>query len=179
MMYHLLTSEDPIPLPKDPPPLPRDPKKFDPAPSRFSTPHDIVEIKTRTIDTAPLGTADPTNITDGAGTGVTPLEPYVPPATHDIVRRGPQIVTRGDSLRPPYPEAKRMLGEEATLTLKLTIDAGGRVVAVEPIGKADPDFLRSARSHLLRVWRFEPATEDGKPVPSTKVITLRFELGDA
>ena len=82
-------------------------------------------------------------------------------------------------LRPPYPESQRMLEEEATLTLKLSIDASGRVVAVEPVGSADRAFLDSARKHLLSVWRFTPATEDGKPVPSTKVITLRFELGEA
>ena len=81
-------------------------------------------------------------------------------------------------LRPPYPDAKRMLGEEATLRLRLSIDDGGRVTAVEPVGTADRAFLDSARRHLIRAWRFAPASEDGRPVPTSKVITLRFELGE-
>jgi protein TonB len=47
---------------------------------------------------------------------------------------------------------------------------------VEPIGAADPAFLSSARSHLVRYWRYKPATEDGRAVASTLTITLRFEL---
>ena len=62
------------------------------------------------------------------------------------------------------------------LRLRLSIDARGRVTAVEPIGTADPAFLASARAHLIRVWRYKPATEDGRAVASTLTITLRFEL---
>ena len=35
------------------------------------------------------------------------------------------------------------------LRLRLTIDARGRVVAVEPVGRADRAFLAAARRHLL------------------------------
>jgi protein TonB len=62
--------------------------------------------------------------------------------------------------------------------LRLSIDDHGRVTSVEPVGQAEPAFLASARAHLIRVWRFDPATEDGKPIASTKTITLRFELGE-
>ncbi len=95
-----------------------------------------------------------------------------------MVRRGPVFATPEALLRPPYPDSKRMLGQEATLTLKLSIDERGRVTGVEPIGAADRIFLEAARKHLLRSWRFTPASEDGTPVPSTKVVTLHFELGE-
>ena len=68
--------------------------------------------------------------------------------------------------------------EEASLRLRLSIDARGRVVAVEPVGSADRAFLAAARRHLLAHWRYQPATEDGRAVASTTVITLRFELDD-
>jgi protein TonB len=62
------------------------------------------------------------------------------------------------------------------LKLRLTIDPNGRVVAVEPLGRADSVFLQAARRHLLAHWRYKPAMEDGHAVTSTTVITLRFQL---
>jgi protein TonB len=79
-------------------------------------------------------------------------------------------------LKPPYPEAKLLTGEEAVLTLRVSIDESGRVIAVDPVGRADPVFLAAARRHLLAHWRYRPAIKDGRPVASTTVITLRFEL---
>ena len=79
-------------------------------------------------------------------------------------------------MRPPYPDSKRRSEEEAALRLRLSIDERGRVTAVEPIGAADPEFLAAARAHLLRFWRYKPATEDGRAVATSMVITLRFQL---
>jgi protein TonB len=92
------------------------------------------------------------------------------------VRTAARLLTSSADLKPPYPPSKLLTEEEADLRLKLTIDANGRVVAVEPVGRADPTFLAAARRHLLARWRFSPASEDGRPVVSTTVITLRFRL---
>jgi protein TonB len=89
---------------------------------------------------------------------------------------GPRPTTPESALRPPYPEAKRRLEQEAVLRLRLAIDDHGRVRSVESVGAADPMFLASARNHLIRHWRYAPATEGGRPVASSIVITLRFEL---
>lgn len=167
-----------IPLPHDPPPPPparRDPK-VDPQPAQTS----LVPL----IDTHPMPTVDQllahdAGTLDGAGPVVIPDPPtIILPPPHQIVRTGAKLATAEDQLRPPYPATKRDLGEEATLTLRLGIDDHGRVMTVEPVGRADPAFLDSARRHLIRVWRFDPATEDGHPVASTRTITLRFELGE-
>ena len=112
------------------------------------------------------------------GTGVEPTIrelPFDPP----IVRTGPRFATDGDAIRPPYPIAKREAGDEASLRLRLTIDERGRVVAVDPVGRADPTFLEAARRHILRVWRYQPAMVGSKAVPSTATVTLKFELGNA
>lgn len=114
----------------------------------------------------PLGT--------GAGTGIEPTPiPLDPP----IVRTGPRFATTGDAIRPPYPIAKRESGDEAILRLRLSIDERGRVVAVDPVGRADPIFIDAARRHILRMWRYQPAMEGTKAIPSTTTITLKFELG--
>ncbi len=102
----------------------------------------------------------------------------VPPPPAEPVRVAARALTPPDLLRPPYPDSKRRGEEEAVLRLRLSIDERGRVSSVEPIGAADPAFLASARSHLQRHWRYRPATEDGRPVTSTLIITLRFELED-
>jgi periplasmic protein TonB len=68
------------------------------------------------------------------------------------------------------------MDEEAVLRLRLSIDERGRVVAVEPLGRADPAFLAAARRHILRAWRYQPAMEGDRAIASSTVITLKFEL---
>ena len=72
------------------------------------------------------------------------------------VSSGPQLLTSASELRPPYPPSKLLNEEEATLRLKLTIDASGRVIAVDPIGRTDAAFLEAARRHLIAHWRYKP-----------------------
>jgi protein TonB len=109
----------------------------------------------------------------GGGTGVITeiTHPVITPIHHD-----PRLLTPISELKPPYPASKLLSEEEATLRLRLTIDDAGRVVAVDPIGPADSAFLEAARRHLIAHWRYQPATEDGRAVASSMVITLRFEL---
>ena len=52
------------------------------------------------------------------------------------------------------------------------------MTSVEPVGSADPAFLEAARRHILARWRYRPATEDGRAVASSTVVSLRFELND-
>jgi protein TonB len=92
------------------------------------------------------------------------------------VRTGPRFLTREADVKPPYPPSKLREGEEAVLKLKLSIDERGRVISVEPVGAADPVFLAAARKHVMARWRYQPATEDGRPVATTTTITLHFEL---
>ena len=102
--------------------------------------------------------------------------PPLPMPRADPVRTGPRFATVEHWLKPPYPPEKIRLEEEAALKLRLTIDERGRVVAVDPVGATDPSFLAAARKHILARWRYKPATEDGRAVSSSTVITLRFQL---
>ena len=107
----------------------------------------------------------------GTGVKITPEQVIHPP-----VRVAAQFKTPEWALKPPYPLEKRNAEEEATLKLRLSIDDRGRVIAVEPLGNVDPVFLAAARKHLIAKWRYRPATEDGRAVHSSTVVTLRFEL---
>lgn len=106
-----------------------------------------------------------------------PTQTHVAPAA-EPVRTGPRFRTPASDVKPPYPQSKLRSGEEASLQLRLTIDARGRVTAVEPVGAADPTFLAAARRHILAHWRYQPAEVDGRAVASSTVITLRFELDE-
>ena len=102
------------------------------------------------------------------------IEPAPKPAP--IVRTGPRFATPEADIRPPYPESKRELDQEATLRLRLAINERGRVVAVEPVGKADPAFLAAARRHILRAWRYQPAKDGDRAIASSTVVSLEFRL---
>ena len=128
--------------------------------------------------TDPIVPTDPTPIDPGVfGGGGSAVIPEVLPSPNPVpVRFGPQLVTPASELKPPYPHQKLLSEEEAVLKLRLTIDERGRVIAVEPVGRADPVFLKAARQYLLVHWRYRPAREDGRAVGSSAVVTLRFTL---
>ena len=168
---------EPIDIPKPPPPEPAPPVKVEkpvqPPASQLDQPTPIREIpisdgpEVASVKLPPLPTPGPI----GIGT-----EPVTTKPILDPVRVAPVFNTPDHLLRPPYPADKQRLEEEGTLKLRLTIDERGRVVAVEPAGPVDRSFFESARKHLLAKWRYKPATVDGRPVASSTVITLRFEL---
>ena len=164
-----------IPLPPPPPPN-RPPPRAEPKPS-----HSTI-TRTPTIVPVPqprLDRYDPTPMpTLPSIPTVRPTpnpEPRIAPMPAPV-RVGPRFATPADAVRPPYPSSKIASEEEAVLRLRLSIDQRGRVVAVEPVGRADPAFLTAARKHLLARWRYKPATEGGRAIASSTVITLRFEL---
>ncbi|MGN6155791.1 MAG: energy transducer TonB [Sphingomicrobium sp.] len=161
--------DQPKPPPENPPP---------PPPPQHEAPLDhpiaIVPIPHPSTDADPIPI--PLPLPDPGPT----LEPgpvkFTPPA--EPVRIGPRFATPDYDVKPPYPQSKLRSQEEAVLQLKLTIDAGGRVTAVDPVGSADPVFLAAARKHILAHWRYRAATEDGHPVATSTVVTLRFQLDD-
>ena len=167
-----------IPLPKDPPPNPPEPPKVDdPATSVLDKPIAVVPMPSNSgpvVDTRPLPLPSRGPV---IGPSPSPQPPLIEPKPVPV-RTGPRFATPDSRLRPPYPPDKLSSGQEAALRLRLSIDERGRVIAVEPVGGADPAFLRAARRHLIAQWRYRPATEAGRPVASSTVITLRFQLDD-
>jgi protein TonB len=156
-----------IPMPPEPAPDPAPPTDSHPSHRPLDNPRPLVDrlpLPGPTFDPQPL--PDPGPLT-GNGMGTAP-----PP----IIRTGPRFVTPEALIRPPYPEEKRRLEQEATLKLRLSIDERGRVVAVEPVGRADPSFLAAARRHILKAWRYKPAMEGDKAMASSTVVTLEFKL---
>nr|WP_294168054.1 energy transducer TonB [uncultured Sphingomonas sp.] len=178
---HIPLPPEPVP-PPPPPKLEPAPRTPAPQPSNLTQPKPLIDTPTAApaIDLGPPTMTIVPDIRPVLETPLRPLPPVLdPPKPAPPVRVAARFDTPTDLLRPPYPEGKRQGEEEATLRLRLSIDARGRVTSVEPVGQADPEFLASARRHLVRHWRYQPATENGRPVATTLVITLRFQLEDA
>jgi protein TonB len=167
--------------PVPPPPPPPDPA-VERLPDRPATQQSFIESRPPIFDmeqpTSFQLDKGPTIADIGAVIGSGPVTVIDPPR-HEPVKVAAVSRTPESALRPPYPNDKLRLEQEATLKLRLTIDARGRVIAVEPVGPADPSFLEAARRHILRAWRYRPATEDGVAVPATLVINLSFRLEQA
>ena len=162
-----------IPLPPEPEQAKPDPDIPKPAPSPpISSTDPIVPLPPLPAPIADPWPPQPLPQPDvGTGAGAEPQPTPMP-----IVRKGPRFATPVEDVRPPYPEAMRAQEKEAVLRLRLSIDERGRVVAVEPVGKAEPAFLAAARRHILKAWRYAPAMEGDRAIASTTVITLEFKL---
>lgn len=156
------------------PPPPRAPK---PRPMNPVLDRPQARIETTLPNSTPVeaepSSADATTV--GAGGPGSIIELPQPTAIAPV-RHDPRLLTPPSELKPPYPASKLASEEEARLTLRLAIDDRGRVIGVYPVGYADREFLDAARRYILVHWRFEPATEDGRPVAATTVITLSFQL---
>lgn len=165
-----------VPAPS-PPPQPR----VDPQPERPVTQDSFID-RERPI----IGMEQPTPFRLDAGPSIADIGAVIGSGPTTVIDRpshapvtiGPILATSENALRPPYPLDMRRLEKEATLRLKLTIDPRGRVVAVDPVGPANPSFLDAARRHILRAWRYKPAQEDGVAVSSTTAVSLNFRLED-
>jgi protein TonB len=164
-----------VPINPPPPPEHQTQPKPRTSPSQIDHPKTVIPIERQDNDFVDNRPTDKVELAEIIG----PKLPELPPLSQKIVepvRTGPRLATPTDLLRPPYPQSKLESQQEASLRLKVTIVERGRVVAVEPVGPADPAFLNAARKHLIARWRYQPATVDGRPLASTTVITLRFEL---
>lgn len=161
-------------LPLTPPPDPPKPQpKSQPTKTTYTSPTPPLPLPPRPGPSAePLPPDPPPPLPPGGGTGTS----LPPPRPTPIVHSGPRFATAPEDIRPPYPDSMRAAEREAVLRLRLSIDERGRVIAVDPVGKADPAFLASARRHILKAWRYTPAMEGDRAIASSTVITLEFKL---
>ena len=163
---------------KPPPPEPQPPQpRPNPQPSFIEHPVTVIDVPV-TMPQLPIDRGPPIVPWSPPIIGDGPPLPPANPVKASPVWVAAIFATPEGAVRPPYPSSKIRLQEEATLRLRLSIDARGRVTSVEPVGAADPEFLAAARRHIIRSWRYKPATEDGAGVASSIVITLRFQLED-
>lgn len=105
------------------------------------------------------------------------IGPRTEPPPPQVVRARPDP-RHADAFRPAYPAAMRREGLEGSVTVRVTIDERGRVVAVALVSATSPAFFEETRRQALRAWRFVPARQDGVAIRSEQTMTVHFRLED-
>jgi protein TonB len=171
-----------IPLPEDPPPVPPPPKqKTQELPQHKSVitrPDPIIKSKTTPIfslpDEKPVEVS--WNTTPPGKIEVPPADPPpTPKPLPDPVRMEARLDPRSELL-PDYPPEEQRAEREGNVTIRVFIGPDGRVKRAEKVAAASEAFWRATERHAIRNWRFKPATLDGSPVESVKVMTVKFVL---
>lgn len=171
------------PPPPEPVPEPDPQKPQTPSLSRLDVPPRVVDTPVPSIPADPVRTipgpiigADPVP-QPGAGTRPLPEPQPVPQPIPDPVRVEAQFDPRfAREMQPPYPLNEERAEREGEVRIKVTIGADGRVKAAEKVSATSDSFWRSTERQALSRWRFRPATIDGRPVQTSKVLNVRFRL---
>lgn len=93
------------------------------------------------------------------------------------VRRQAELI--GSDLQPPYPASEERAQRGGTVQVRITIGANGRVIGIQRISATSDAFWRATERQALSRWRFRPATVDGRPVETSRVMTVTFRIGEA
>jgi protein TonB len=179
-----------VPVEKPPPPnLPPPPEKLIPQVptiSRLDVPPRVIPTPVPSIPVSgertivPSGPVIGDSIRPPTGTGPKP-EPLVTVPPRDPIRPAVRVDAQfdprfADALQPPYPAAEQRSEREGEVRVRVTISPEGRVAAVQRVSATSDAFWRVTERQALSRWRFKPATVDGRPVQSSKVLSVRFRL---
>lgn len=173
------TTVDTIKIEPDPPPEP--PKQREEA--RQESPRETYTAPETAFDPPDRGPATETlpplpPRPDPPGNTVTRDPPADPPVTPPVRREAEYDSRYADALQPPYPPAEERAQRDGEARIRVTIGTNGRVTAVTRLAATSEAFWRATERHALARWRFKPATVDGRPVQSSKVLNVRFRIPD-
>lgn len=183
----LIVDAVPIDQPPPPDPIPQPDQKMPQTPSRSQIDVPPREVRTpapsipsdpvRNLPTVLIG-PDPTPVIPSIGRPVPEPQPQpMERPAPDPVRVEAQFDPRfARELQPPYPVAEERAEREGEVRIRVTIGADGRVAGAQKLSATNDAFWRATERQALSRWRFRPATVDGRPIESSKVLTVRFRL---
>jgi periplasmic protein TonB len=113
------------------------------------------------------------------GNVITPVKAEPPPVAQKAPPTAANSLKKGLSA-PSYPSESKKLGEEGAVGLALYLNEEGKVQdARVETSSGFPRLDEAAVKHAARSWKFEPCTDDKKPVACWHRIKFRFQLKDA
>lgn len=168
-------AEKPPPPPLEPPPPPP-PNEPPPQPTK---PVPLVVGISMSSTTSAGGFAAPVGNTaygkvDSTAKNPTEVKQYAAPKYTPIyqVDSEPQVLSE---VKIPYPEEARRAGIEGTVTLAITVDPEGKVVAAKIV--SGPGYgLNEAARDAIRRFRFKPAIKGGEKVSTEMKYSYTFLL---
>jgi protein TonB len=83
------------------------------------------------------------------------------------------------SPKPHYPYSARQEGRQGTVLLAVLVDEEGQSQSLEVSRSSGVEALDKAAIEAVRRWRFNPARDGDKKVPSWVKIPIEFRLIDA
>lgn len=107
-----------------------------------------------------------------AGTALPPQRSGAAVETSVGTANGPSFIRH---VKPAYPPLARRMNREGKVLLRLTINETGTVTAIEVIENPGHGFAEAA-TDAVRNSTFSPARDNGKPVPSRAMLSIRFKL---
>lgn len=166
-----------VPIDPDPPEVVPEPVENQPTQlSQLDTMPPIVERPPSgptVIDLPGLPPPPPTGSAGTATTGSTGATTTVLPPMRIAAEFDPRFA---GAMQPPYPTSEQRAQRDGSVRLRVTIGTDGRVRGVERLDATSDAFWRATERHALARWRFRPATVDGEPVESTKVLSVYFRI---
>ncbi len=124
--------------------------------------------------TISAGTSDPN--AGGMAAGLAPGSVNQPAAPEVPLPVGGDVKTAKliSSVSPTYPLLAKNQHISGDVLIDALIDANGRVTTMKVI--SGPTLLHQSAMAALRLWKYQPASLDGKPVPMHLTVTLQFRL---
>ena len=79
---------------------------------------------------------------------------------------------------PAYPRDALIAGIEGTVTLRVLVGEDGRPLEVSiETSSGNRSLDNAARQQVLRRWKFQPASDNGRPVQAIGLVPVSFSLG--
>ncbi len=168
------TIVDFIEVEDDPPPVQPPETRQPEQETRFTRPTREVDIP---VPAGPAGpTADTRPIPEPTPRSDETIELARVETITPAIRREAEILS--GNLQPPYPAVEQRADRGGMVRLRVHIGENGRVSAVERLSATSEAFWSATQRHALSRWRFRPATVDGRPVESSKTMTVHFRIED-
>jgi protein TonB len=103
-----------------------------------------------------------------------PVEEKIPDPISEIDTAFVAARAMSGNTVPTYPESARKKGAEAVIKMKVRISATGEVTEVTLLSGDEP--FAAAAIAAVKTWRYRPATDNGKAVASTRIVSIPFRL---
>ena len=147
------------------------------APPRLDEPPPDVSLTPKAPSPSSLFNVQPAAPPAPAVPAPTPAAPSQPPvSTQRKTAPGPQSPVPISQPLPRFSsELRAVIFNPVTVQVKVTIDAGGKVVKAEALPRNDVHvLLLQAAADAARNWKFRPATINGLPVPGEAIVSFVF-----
>ena len=97
-------------------------------------------------------------------------------AQERYVKQTPATFTSNTNIKPSYPPMSKRLSEQGTVVLRVLVKSDGTAGTIEIKSSSGFPRLDQAAIDAVKTWRFNPATNDGKPVDEWYPAPFTFKL---